>query len=177
MTLPTGRHLMSAEWATTLLAVLGDHGVDPCVGGGWAVDALLGTQTRQHFDLDLWVRATDVESLFSAFASIGLDRVFPWPGDRPWNFVLHDGGTLRADLHFYEVLADGGWHYGGATGGEGIPAAALDGRGVIGGVGVRCDAPQWSIRWHTGYEPRPVDRHDVPLLCDRFGIALPEEYR
>jgi lincosamide nucleotidyltransferase A/C/D/E len=81
------------------------------------------------------------------------------------------------DLHFYELLADGGWHYGSATAGEHFPAVALDGRGVIGGVGVRCDAPQWSIRWHTGYDLRPVDRHDVPLLCERFGVALPEEYR
>jgi lincosamide nucleotidyltransferase A/C/D/E len=177
VTLPMGSHLMSAESATRLLAVLGDRGVDPSVGGGWAVDALLGEQTREHSDLDLWIRATDAEPLFTAFASIGLDRVFPWPGDRPWNFVLHDGGTLRVDLHFYEVLADGDWHYGGAAGGERFPSVALDGGGVIGGVDVRCDAPEWSIRWHTGYDPRSVDRHDVPLLCDRFGIALPEEYR
>ena len=58
-----------------------------CVGGGWAVDALLGAQTRGHADRDLWV-----------------------------------------------------------------PAA---------------------VRRRTGHPLRPNDLHDVPLLCAKFGIALP----
>jgi lincosamide nucleotidyltransferase A/C/D/E len=172
-----GPHLMSAQSAVDLLAQLRASGVEPCVGGGWAVDALLGRQTRDHSDLDLWARATDVQQLFAAFAPRGLDRVFPWPGDRPWNFVLHDGGILRVDLHFYGELRDGSWHYGSAVGGERFPAAALEARGEIAGVAVRCEAPEWSVRWHTGYPPRPVDRHDVPLLCDRFTIEVPEPYR
>jgi lincosamide nucleotidyltransferase A/C/D/E len=172
-----GPHLMSADSAGRLLAVARDHGLDVRVGGGWAVDALLGTQTRDHSDLDLWVRATDVEPLFAGLASCGVDRVYPWPGDRPWNFVLHDGGRLRVDLHFYESLPDGSWHYGSASSGERFPGAALAGRGDIGGVAVQCDAPEWSVRWHTGYPPRHVDRHDVSLLCERFAIELPEQFR
>lgn len=46
--------LMSGQQAVTLFADLEDYGARPCVGGGWAVDALLGEQTRQHSDLDLW---------------------------------------------------------------------------------------------------------------------------
>jgi lincosamide nucleotidyltransferase A/C/D/E len=42
---------------------------------------------------------------------------------------------------------------------------------------VRCEAPAWAVRWHTGYQPRTVDRHDVPLLCERFGIRLPDAFR
>ena len=82
------QHLMPAEVAVGVLDRLLDHGVDACVGGGWAVDALTGRQTRKHSDLDLWVLADHLEPLFVAFSSLGLDRVFPWPGDRPWNFVL-----------------------------------------------------------------------------------------
>ena len=52
---------MTAGDATALLGGLAEHGVDACVGGGWAVDALLGTQTREHADLDLWVPALDLE--------------------------------------------------------------------------------------------------------------------
>lgn len=50
-----GQHVMTAASADGLLGVLGDHGVDACVGGGWAVDALLREQTREHSDLDLWL--------------------------------------------------------------------------------------------------------------------------
>ncbi|MBV9358367.1 MAG: aminoglycoside nucleotidyltransferase [Chloroflexi bacterium] len=168
---------MTAESTVRLLGALADHGVDICVGGGWAVDALLGRQTRLHADLDLWLEAADIEPLFVAVSQIGLDRILPCPGDRPWNFVLHDGARLRLDLHFYEPMADGRLHYGGCSRGDVFPAAALGGDGTIGGRRVRCEAPGWAVRWHTGFAPRIVDRHDVLLLCERFGLPLPDTYR
>lgn len=168
---------MTAPTAVQLLDALADHYMDPCVGGGWAVDALLGRQTRVHADLDLWLAAVDAEPLFVAVGGLGLDRVLPWPGDRPWNFVLHDGAQRRLDLHFYEPLADGRLHYGSCADGDVFPPAALAGRGMIGGRLVRCEAPDWAVRWHTERPPRAVDRHDVALLCDYFGLALPDAYR
>lgn len=168
---------MPAGAAVDLLDRLDAHGADCRVGGGWAVDALLGEQTREHSDLDLWVSATGFERLVVAFAQCGLDRLFPWPGDRPWNFVLHDGGHLRVDLHVYEPVGEDSWHYGSVAGGALFPAAALEGSGTIADRPVRCDAPGWAVRWHSGYPVRDVDRHDVPLLCERFGIELPVEYR
>jgi lincosamide nucleotidyltransferase A/C/D/E len=171
------QHVMSAESAVRLLDLFDEHSVAVCVGGGWAVDALLEEQTRSHADLDLWLAAVDIEPLFVAVSSIGLDRILPWPGDRPWNFVLHDGAELRIDLHFYEAIGDEQLRYGAFDGSEVFPAAALAGRGTIGGRRVRCEAPAWAVRWHTGYPPRAVDRHDVPLLCERFGVRLPDVYR
>lgn len=165
--------------AATALSLLGDlqaHGVDVCVGGGWGVDALLGRQTRQHSDLDVWLPASHVEGLFVAFAGRGLDRIFPVPGDRPWNFVLHDGDSLRVDLHLYEALDDGRLHFGPVADGTRFPAEALAGRGVIAGTEVACEAPEWAIRWHTGYPTRDKDRHDVALLCERFGVDLPDGF-
>lgn len=170
------QYSMSARDVVTLLERLDAHGVDACVGGGWGVDALLREKTREHSDLDVWAPAAHLEGLFVAFAEVGVDRIFPWPGDRPWNFVLHDGVRLRVDLHLYEQLADGSLHYGSVVDGGPFPAEALAGHGSIAGVEVRCESAEWAVRWHTGYEARAVDRHDVPLLCQRFGIALPEGF-
>ncbi|MFE7136968.1 nucleotidyltransferase domain-containing protein [Streptomyces sp. NPDC057644] len=170
------QYSMSSKDALALLERLSAHGVDACVGGGWGVDALLGTQTRDHSDLDLWAPAAHLHPLFAALAEAGVDRVFPWPGDRPWNFVLHDGVRLRVDLHLYERLADGSLHYGPAVDGDTFPAEALDGDGSIAGTTVRCESAEWAVRFHTGYPAREVDRHDVPLLCRRFGIPLPEGF-
>ena len=164
---------MTAADVTALLDALDEHQVAACVGGGWGVDALLEEQTREHADLDLWAPAAHLEWLFRAFAARGVDRIFPWPGDRPWNFVLHDGDRLRVDLHLYEPLPDGSLRYGSAVDGATFPAEALAGRGVIAGRPVRCEAPEWSVRWHTGYPARAADRHDVPLLCRRFGLPVP----
>ncbi|MBM2619866.1 aminoglycoside nucleotidyltransferase [Actinoplanes sp. LDG1-06] len=164
---------MDASDVVGLVTELDGRGVDVCLSGGWAVDALLGEQTREHSDLDVWIRAEKLHEAFLGLAHRGVDRIFPWAGDRPWNFVLHDGGRLRVDLHLYEVRADGDLHYGSALGGETFAAAALGGKGVVGGVAVRCEDAEWAVRWHTGYPARDKDRHDVARLCERFGIALP----
>jgi lincosamide nucleotidyltransferase A/C/D/E len=166
-------HVMDACNAVGLLVALDASGVDVCVGGGWAVDALLGEQTRPHGDLDLWIPADSFEFAVVTFADIGIDRLYPWPGDRPWNFVLHDVARRRVDLHLYEPLSSGELHYGGVESGERYPADALRGRGTIDGRPVRCESQEWSVRWHSGYPPRPEDLHDVPPLCAKFGIELP----
>jgi lincosamide nucleotidyltransferase A/C/D/E len=168
---------MTAAEVVELATALGACGVDVCVGGGWGVDALLGEQTREHSDLDLWLAAPALEGLFRVFVEHGLDRIHPWPGDRPWNFVLHDGRTRRVDLHLYETRDDGSVHYGSALDPFLLPAAALSYRGRIGGTPVRCEQPSWAVSFHTGYPPRPSDRHDVTRLCERFGLDLPVAYR
>jgi lincosamide nucleotidyltransferase A/C/D/E len=167
---------MSASAAVTVLAALATERVDACVGGGWAIDALLGSQTRPHSDLDLWAPAPQLSALFTALATCGVDRMYPWPGDRPWNFVLHDGGSLRVDLHLYESLGDGRLQYGSVTAPFGFVPDDLAGAGMIGAVGVVCETPAFVLRCRSGWEPRPVDRQDVALLCERFGLAAPERY-
>jgi lincosamide nucleotidyltransferase A/C/D/E len=168
---------MPAAEAAGLLGLLSEHGVDTCVGGGWGVDALLGQQTREHSDLDLWLEATSLESLFRVFANQDLDRIHPWPGDRPWNFVLHDGRTRRVDLHLYEHIGDGLIHYGSVLDPFVLPTTALSHQGLINGQAVRCEDPSWAVSFHTGYLPRPSDHHDVMRLCERYDLPLPPEYR
>ena len=56
-------HLMSADSAAAILAALDARDAEVWVGGGWGVDALLGEQTREHSDLDLWLNAHTIEPL------------------------------------------------------------------------------------------------------------------
>jgi lincosamide nucleotidyltransferase A/C/D/E len=84
---------------------------------------------------------------------------------------------MRVDLHLYEPCADGSLHYGSVVDGVVFPAEALAGQGQIAGMAVSCEAAEWAVRWHSGYSPREIDHHDVPLLCQRFGIELPEQFR
>jgi lincosamide nucleotidyltransferase A/C/D/E len=171
------QYVMPAAEAIRLLGSLGEQGVDVCVGGGWGVDALLGEQTRDHSDLDLWLEAAALEGLFRVFAAEDLDRIHPWPGDRPWNFVLHDGRTRRVDLHLYETIGDGNIHYGSVRKPFVLPEAALSHEGAIQGKAVRCEEPSWAVSFHTGYVLRPSDLHDVTRLCERYNLELPSEYR
>lgn len=168
---------MPPETASALLAALDAHGVGACVGGGWGVDALVGRQTREHSDLDLWVEASDLEHLIVAFTAVGVDRILPWGGDRPWNFVLHDGVSRRVDLHLYEPLGDGRLHYGSVTAPFHFDGADIAARGTIAGTPARCERPEFALANHTGYPARDVDRHDVALLCTRFGLEVPADHR
>jgi lincosamide nucleotidyltransferase A/C/D/E len=68
-------------------------------------------------------------------------------------------------------------HYGSIGCGVVLPAEALRGRGVIDGLSVACESPEWVLRWRTGYPLRPVDHHDVHRLCERFRLEIPEQYR
>lgn len=68
-------------------------------------------------------------------------------------------------------------HYGAFDSNEFFPVAALTGQGMIGATRVRCEEAEWAVRWHSGYPLRAVDRHDVPLLCERFALELPEAFQ
>lgn len=168
---------MPADAACELLSVLDSRGASVCVGGGWGVDALVGEQTRQHADLDIWVDAVDAELLFTALVRQGIDRIYPWPGDRPWNLVLHDGHSLRVDLHMYERVGDHRLHYGSVANPFLFHDRELSGRGQIAGMAVLCEAPEFALANHAGYEPRDTDRHDIALLCNHFGLTLPPSHR
>jgi lincosamide nucleotidyltransferase A/C/D/E len=168
---------MPAEAASALIAALQARGVAACVGGGWAVDALVREQTRPHADLDIWVEAADTGTLFATFVDQGVDRIYPWPGDRPWNFVLHDGESRRVDLHMYELLGNGRLRYGSVTAPFLFTEEDLSGRGEIAGITVRCERPEFALQNRTGYEVRDTDRHDVAVLCGHFGLQPPHSYR
>ncbi|MGB2666529.1 MAG: hypothetical protein WAK48_21175 [Candidatus Acidiferrum sp.] len=46
----------------------------------------------------------------------------------------------------------------------------------INGYAVRYVPPEWLVKFHTGYKLDRNDFRDVRALCERFGIALPDEY-
>jgi lincosamide nucleotidyltransferase A/C/D/E len=87
------------------------------------------------------------------------------------NFVLRDRCDRRLDVHSYELDSDGSNTFGIAYKSE-----DLQGTGVINGYRVKCISPASLVRFHTGYAVDENDYHDVRLICERFGIPLPDDY-
>lgn len=145
-------------------------GLDICIDGGWAVDALLGRQTRPHNDLDIALPADQVPELMALLTADGFHIV-----DRPdsWahNFVLEDDTGRYIDVHSYILNED-------ETSAGGVPYEAqhLRGEGRIQGHLIRCVPPEWLVQFHTGYEIDEKDWHDVRLLCQHFNIDIPGIY-
>jgi lincosamide nucleotidyltransferase A/C/D/E len=142
------------------------------IDGGWGVDALLGEQTRWHGDLDIVVEARHSATLVQHLKLRGFAPV-PRDDTAPWNFVYGDAHGREVDFHLIEFDADGNGQFGPE---DVYPVASLTGVGVIGDRTVRCISPEYLVRFHTGYEPDDDDWHDVSMLCERFGIAVPGEY-
>jgi lincosamide nucleotidyltransferase A/C/D/E len=86
--------------------------------------------------------------------------------------VLADAYDSQVDVHSYTLDDAGGNIFASALWSE-----HLTGRGRIDGYPVRSIAPEWLVTLHTGYEADKNERHDVRLLCERFGIELPGAYR
>ncbi len=142
--------------------------------GGWAVDALLGGQTRDHKDIDIVIRQSDGPRLDEVLRSAGYRLA---EGGRPFNYVMTDKRGREIDVHSVVFDAHGNGLYGqGADPGEMYPAGSLDGEGTVGSRKVRCIEPRFLVAFHTGYEIKDSDVHDVYALHRKFGVPLPEEY-
>jgi lincosamide nucleotidyltransferase A/C/D/E len=69
---------MTSDSLGDLLRLFEAAGIEVWLDGGWAVDALLGEQTRPDKDVDIIVRATDLSHLRRILGSRG--------------FVVKEGG-------------------------------------------------------------------------------------
>ena len=87
-----------------LLQLLDEAAISVWLDGGWGVDALLGTQTRSHKDVDLIVRVPDVPKVQKVLGRRGFAVK---QGTPPNSFVLANGLGLEVDVHAV-VFDDGG---------------------------------------------------------------------
>lgn len=153
-----------------LLRLLERENITVVIDGGWAVDALLGRQTRPHQDLDIAIRHPDAPRLRALLEAGGYSEIVR-SDTTAFNFVLGSPNGRLVDFHTYEFDADGN-HINGLP----YPPDSLTGQGTIDGYPVRCITAEWLVRFHTEYEPDMDDFRDVQALCRAFGIPLPSMY-
>lgn len=129
--------------------------------GGWGVDILAGKQTRNHRDIDIDFDSRYTEELLDVLLKQGYKIDTDWKPVRIelysdelgfldiHPFVLHEDGTSKqADLEggWYEFEKD---YFGSALfEGKTIPCISLKGQMVF----------------HSGYELRDKDLHDISVL-------------
>lgn len=157
--------------AVELLTRAEERGIELRLDGGWGVDALLGRQTREHDDIDLFVDRR-CEADFAAL----LTRMGFRPTAASFTTDAHvlwqDEHNRKVDLHLYERCDDGCYLFEG----ERYPADVFSATGHIQGHAVRCIPPREQVLFHQGYDFDDGDVHDVMLLCRHFGLEIPEEY-
>lgn len=145
-------------------------GIKIWIDGGWAVDALLGKQTRPHQDLDIAMQWKDVPKLREFLGTKGYKQI---KEDSKWNFVLADDKGHQIDVHAFvyddkKNIIDGIMY----------PADSLTGTGNIEGYNVRCISPEYMVKFLAPWIHKWPEKYlqAVSKLCDKFNIPLPEEY-
>jgi lincosamide nucleotidyltransferase A/C/D/E len=140
--------------------------------GGWAVDALLGVQTREHHDLDVLMLGEDLPVLAEVFRDHGFGIQQVWQAENRWievdgstwptAFVARTPEGVELDVHVIELeagvvvpLCDVSWPF---------DAGSLKGHGVIDGKPVACVSAQTQVAMHRGYELPEAHERDVALL-------------
>ena len=148
-----------------VLDLLENLGVRYWLDGGWGVDALRGQQTRIHRDIDIDFDSRCTDRLLGFLQEKGFVIETNWLPTRVelfhevlgyidiHPFVLNEDGTCKqADLQggWYEFQPD---YFGTATlKGRVIPCISLKGQKIF----------------HTGYELRDKDVHDL-IILDEIG--------
>ena len=166
---------MRSEDIVEFYWALDQAGVAIWIDGGWAVDAVVGRQTRLHDDLDIAVEAKVVARLRQLLAERGYLQI-PSEDASQWSFVLDDGQGRKIDVHVV-VLDEQRGVWADPTDGIAYPAGSLTGEGTIDGATVRCVTAEFLLQFKTSYPPRAVDRQDVAVRCDWLGQPVPDTHR
>ena len=163
---------MEAERAVAIVARLTQSGVSLWLDGGWGVDALLGSQTRPHDDLDLIVRLDDLGQLEDALAQSGYVRVHGAP---PLSFEITDPEGHQIDVHPVRFNHAGEGLYRMQNGVDWVyPPGSLSATGRILDRDVPCQTTEMQMLAHTtGYALDTAHRADVEALAERFDLLPP----
>ena len=166
---------MTSADVIDIYSFLAGLGIHIWIDGGWGIDALLDRQTRPRKDLDIVLENQHLIGFERFLVSRGYHRT-KREIERPFNFVLADRGGREIDVHVISLDENGDGIYGPPENGLMYPADSLTGIGMICGCPVRCISPQWMVKFHSGYELTEKDYQDVSAICEKYGIAVPEEY-
>jgi lincosamide nucleotidyltransferase A/C/D/E len=160
--------VMPSASVLVVLRQLESGGIEAWVAGGWAVDAVVGRETREHGDLDLALDAEQLDEAIALLEALGYTIETDW---RPARLSLATGSGERVDLHPVRFARDGSGVQSGVD--DATFYYAADGfiRAEIDGVGVPCLSVEQQLAFRTGYPPRAVDRHDIRLLDSLRGAS------
>jgi lincosamide nucleotidyltransferase A/C/D/E len=164
---------MDARRVLELLALLQTRAVSVWLDGGWAIDALLGEQTRPHDDLDLVARLEDSARIEAALHERGYVLA---GGGAPLSFELVDAAGHQVDVHPASFTPTGDGIYRRGDGQDWLyPAAGFGGAGRILGREVPClTAEVVMVNHTTGYALDEAHQRDVIALGRHYAIPLPD---
>ena len=164
--------MVNKEDAIEIISYAVENGIDIWLDGGWGVDALLETETRAHNDIDLFVEKINRRKFIDIIKEKGfseIEEAYTTASHTVWK----DTKGRIIDLHIFEFNEQGNLVFEGET----YSGDVFSGIGKISNKVVKCISAENQVLFHLGYEHDENDVHDVRLLCERFNIPIPNEYK
>lgn len=128
--------------------------------GGWGVDALYGKQTREHRDIDINFDAAKTDEVLAALKDHGYVLETDW---LPIRAELSHTELGYLDIHPF-VIEGGVIKQANPEGGFWEFPQEFFGTAIFGGRTIPCISLEGQKFFHSGYEPREKDLHDMDVL-------------
>ena len=119
--------MITEKDAIDLIMLAEELEINVFIDGGWGVDALLGEQTREHQDIDLFVEERQAVRFIHALHQQGFkERTETY--STPQHIVFADADGRTVDLHLFTYTSERNIVFEGAI----YPADTFNGEGCIG---------------------------------------------
>lgn len=168
---PSHAHDMDQEEVMRILTLAEIASIPVVVAGGWAVDALLGWQTRSHGDLDIAINRAYLGRLLGILGRIGYGLVHEANVDDK-NYLVDNGAGHQIEINVYS-RDDKGRIMSGAR----YPSNYLTGQGKIGNIKVSCVSPEWLVDSYSEKEINQKTLQDLKYICNLYRLPLPIEFQ
>lgn len=145
----------------TVINILEELNISYWIDGGWGVDVLAGKQTRTHRDIDLDFDAQYTEKLLEVLIKYGYEIDTDWA---PVRIELYHNQLGYLDIHPFVLKEDGTAKQADLDGGWYEFEADYFDSAVLEGKRIPCISVKGQKVFHSGYELREVDKHDIDIL-------------
>lgn len=157
------KELVTKEDLLSVLDILTNTKIRYWLDGGWGVDVLVGKQTREHRDIDINFDSLYTKDLLEILKENGYEVVVDWS---PVRIELYHSLLGYIDIHPFFLNNDGTAKQADLEGGWYEFEADIFGNAYFSGRCIPCISAKGQKLFHTGYEMREVDLHDIKLLED-----------
>lgn len=168
------KEIATQENLFAVLDLLDGTGIRYWLDGGWGVDALVGRQTRSHRDVDIDFDARYTEQLLQILKEHGFEIVTDWS---PVRLELYHPALSYIDIHPFFIGDDGTAKQADLEGGWYQFEADFFGKAFYQGREIPCISAKGQSIFHTGYELRDVDRHDIKNIENVMNKTIIETQR